>query len=117
MTPAEYQEWTTPVEGGEAPAGRVVCLVIEGDADPNGVDPAGAELVLKDGAVAGIVTSGGYGHAVGSSIAMAYLKGDALAKVTFGDAATLEVSVVGERVPALLCEEPLYDPEGKRLFS
>ena len=94
---------------------RLVTLKVDGDAA--NADCWGFEPVWCDGEYAGYTTSGGYGHAVGSSIAMAYLKGDALAKVTFGDAATLEVSVVGERVPALLCEEPLYDPEGKRLFS
>ncbi len=54
----------------EEPSHRLVTLVVDAaDADAYGDEP-----VLADGRVVGFVTSGGYGHTVGQSIALAYLE-------------------------------------------
>lgn len=68
-------------------------------------DAVGYEPVWLDGEHIGFVTSGGYGHRVGTSIAMAYVDRTALEK-----GGTWEVSILGEKRPAKLALEPLYDP-------
>ena len=89
------------------PKRRLVTLVVDaGDADAQGDEP-----VFHEGAVAGFVTSGGYGHTVGKSIALAYVE-RALAGTP--DRA-FELEILGERRPARLVTEPLYDPSGSRM--
>jgi dimethylglycine dehydrogenase len=52
---------------GNGPAQKVVTLEVDAtDADASGFEP-----VWKDGKLVGFVTSGGYGHTVGKSLAMA----------------------------------------------
>ena len=65
---------------------------------------------LIDGKVQGWVTSGGYGHCVGASIALAYVP----AEVAQAGAA-FEVEILGERRGAVLHAQPLYDPKGDRM--
>jgi dimethylglycine dehydrogenase len=60
--------------------------------------------------VVGAVTSGGFGHAVGASIAMAYVPASLAAE---GDGFAVEI--LGERRPAALAPVPLYDPSGSRM--
>ncbi|MFN8081588.1 MAG: FAD-dependent oxidoreductase [Kineosporiaceae bacterium] len=57
----------------------------------------------------GFVTSGGYGHAVRASLALAYLD---RTHATVG--AELEVTVVGRRRPARVIADSPYDPQGER---
>jgi dimethylglycine dehydrogenase len=66
--------------------------------------------VLADGRVVGFVTSGGYGHAVGASIALAYVE-----PRFAGPDAALHVTILGEDRPARIAAEPLYDPTGARM--
>ncbi len=87
-------------------AERFVPLLIESD----GVDAVYLSTVWQGVESVGLVTSGGYGHRIGKSIALAYIRQD-LAK----EGTTLEVEIVGERVPAVVGREPLYDPENERL--
>jgi 4-methylaminobutanoate oxidase (formaldehyde-forming) len=79
------------------------------------IDPAptlyGGEAVWKDGRVLGRLRSGGYGHTVGRNIGLVYLPAD-LARAV---GAPLEVEVFGERVPAEVAPDVLYDPEGARI--
>jgi dimethylglycine dehydrogenase len=56
--------------------------------------------------------AGGYGHTVGKSIALAYLPTELVT-----DGAELEVGILGERRPARVVLEPLYDSPGERLRS
>lgn len=87
---------------------RLCCLVL---ADPAAV-ALGNEPVMKEKQVVGRVTSGGYGYAVGESIAYAYLP------VGLAVAGTdLTVMVDGSRVRAVVQREPRYDPAGRRLRS
>ncbi len=89
-----------------APERRLVTLVVDAaDADANGDEP-----VWHDGRVVGWVTSGGYGHTVGKSIALAYVP-SALGAVTTG----FEVEILGERRAASRALEPLHDPAGSRM--
>jgi glycine cleavage system aminomethyltransferase T/glycine/D-amino acid oxidase-like deaminating enzyme len=89
------------------PRKRLRCLVLDA---PRAVC-LGNEPVRVGGEVVGRVTSGGYGFAVGRSIAYAYLPPDA-AIGTRG-----EVEVFGDWIGFEVVREPLYDPEGARIRS
>jgi glycine cleavage system T protein len=89
------------------PQQRLVCLVLD---NPRAI-ALGSEPVRADGgAVVGRVTSGGYGYAVGASIALAYVP-PAYAE----PGTTLAVDIFGDWVAAEVRSEPLYDPEGERV--
>ena len=94
-------------EGGP-PARRLRCLVLD---DPRSVC-LGNEPVRIDGRILGRVTSGGYGYAVGASIAYAYLPAAQAAVGT-----RVEVDVFGTWVAGTIKAEPLYDPRGERIRS
>jgi glycine cleavage system aminomethyltransferase T len=68
--------------------------------------------VFSDDEVVARVTSGGIGYALGTSIAMSYLPVDLAATGT-----PLSVDVFGERVPAEVADDPIYDPKGERIRS
>jgi dimethylglycine dehydrogenase len=79
------------------------------------IDDAGAdawwdEPVREDGKTIGWVTSGGYGHSVGKSLALAYIPAD---RARAGLAFTVEI--LGEQRPARIAFEPLFDPAGERM--
>ena len=58
------------------------------------------------------VSSGGYGHTIERSIALAYLP------VEHAPVGTeLTIGILGERRRAVVCEQPLLDPAGERLLS
>jgi dimethylglycine dehydrogenase len=57
---------------GNGPAQKVVTLEVDAtDADASGFEP-----VWKDGDLVGFITSGGYGHTLGKSLAMAMVNSD-----------------------------------------
>ncbi|UWR22775.1 FAD-dependent oxidoreductase [Sulfitobacter sp. S190] len=89
---------------GNGPAQRQVTLEI----DAEGADASGYEPIWHDGAQVGFVTSGGYGHTVGKSLAMALVDSD---KAQPGTA--LRVHVVGVERAAKVIDPSPYDPEGK----
>jgi dimethylglycine dehydrogenase len=80
------------------------------EVDATDADCRGNEPVFREGRLAGIVTSGGYGHWIGKSLALAYLDVEAGAAGT-----TLEVEILGERRPARVVADCLFDPENDRL--
>jgi len=95
---------------GEAPRERLVLLALdEADVTASNADATGGEPIFKDGAGVGRVTSGAYGYAVGMSLALGYVKGDA------GPGDAVEVMVLGQPHRARILSEPPFDPEGARL--
>lgn len=74
-----------------------------------------AEPILKDGALAGYLASGGYGHHLGAAIGLGYVPCEP--GMTDADllATRFEIEVAGERVPALASAKPLYDPGNARI--
>ena len=89
------------------PHERLVCLTL---ADPRSI-ALGSEPVRSDaGEIVGRVTSGGFGYAVGASIAYAYVPAD-LAE----PGRRMSVDIFGEWVDAEIRPEPLYDPKGERV--
>jgi 4-methylaminobutanoate oxidase (formaldehyde-forming) len=89
------------------PALRLVCLTLD---DPRSI-ALGSEPVRADsGEIVGRVTSGGYGYAIGASIAFAYLP------VAHAEVGTrLAVDIFGEWIDGEVRAEPLYDPKGARV--
>ena len=90
---------------GGAPL-RLVTFSVEAD----GADAIGDEPVWHDGKVVGWVTSGGYGHSVKQSLALAYIPKE-LASADGG----FEVEIIGERRPSRRLDGPAFDPEGARM--
>ncbi len=76
------------------------------------IDVSNDEAILKNGECVGYVTSGGYAHHVGKSMALGYLPVE-LAK----DGTLLEVEINGTLYPAQVCGEALYDPPGEKARS
>jgi len=88
---------------GNGPAQRQVTLDIAAD----GADASGYEPIWKDGQKVGFVTSGGYGHATGKSLAMALVD-----KEHCAEGSELKVHIVGvERDAKVIAASP-YDPTG-----
>jgi dimethylglycine dehydrogenase len=85
---------------------RLSTLVVDAtDADAHGYEP-----VYLDGELTTYVMAGGYGHTVEKSIALAYLP---LEHASEGTA--VEVEILGDRRPARVVADALYDPAGVRL--
>jgi dimethylglycine dehydrogenase len=85
---------------------RLQCFVVDAlDADAIGDEP----IWHKD-KVVGWVTSGGYGHSVGKSLALGYIEKEcANANEDF------EIEIIGERRPATRLDAPIFDPQGSRM--
>jgi dimethylglycine dehydrogenase len=77
-----------------------------------GVVPAADPRVDGDWRVVGWVTSGGYGHTVGLSLAQGYLPA-ALAERE--ESGLFEVEILGVRQAARIAVEPPFDPDGLRM--
>ena len=70
------------------------------------------EAVLKDGAAVGYITSGGYAHHVGKSMALAYVASEHAEHGT-----ELDVEILGEMYKAHVQTTALYDPNGGNMRS
>ena len=73
--------------------------------DATDADAAGYEPIWRGEKMVGFVTSGGYGHRVGTSIAMGYVDAEEA-----GHADGFEISILGDRRAARPVREALYDP-------
>jgi dimethylglycine dehydrogenase len=89
-------------------ARRFVTFVVEA---PH-ADVVGYEVVLKDGQPVGHVTSGGWGHWVGKSLAVGYVPAE-LAR----DGAAFAIDILGEECRGTITARALHDPDGARLRS
>lgn len=87
---------------------RLVPLLV----DATESDAPATATVFDGDARVGIVTSGGYGHRIGRSIALAYVRRDVAEA-----GRQLAIDVFGVRCAAVVAREPLYDPENLRLKS
>ena len=88
------------------PARTLVTMTVEAD----DADCVADEPVFRDGEVVGFVTSGGYAHYSGASVANAMIPRD-LAE----EGAGFEIEILGERRAAILYTTPLYDADGARM--
>ena len=70
----------------------------------------GDEAIWFDGAVRGWVTSGGYAHNSGASVAMGYVP-----KEIADEPDGFEIELLGKRYPARLQASPLFDANFERM--
>ena len=91
---------------GNGPEQKLVTLEIDAkDADATGFEP-----IWVDGKVVGFVTSGGYGHTLGKSMAMGMIDSE-----HSGVGTELSIHIVGsERSASVIASSP-YDPAGKAM--
>jgi 4-methylaminobutanoate oxidase (formaldehyde-forming) len=94
------------------PRRRLVSIVLD--------DPApvmwGGELLVRDGAAAGQVTSAAWGETLGASVGLAYLwrpDGEVVA-AGYAREGRYQVNIGGELVPATVHLRPPYDPAGQK---
>lgn len=93
-------------EQDRGPSRRLVTLVV----DSPERDVVGDEAVMQDERCVGHVTSGGFAHHVGRSMALAYVPPACAA-----DGTQLEVEINGQRFAARVVAAPLHDPSGSRM--
>ena len=90
------------------PARKLVTMVI----DVDGIDVSNDEAILKDGVAVGYVSSGGYAHHVGRSVAMGYVAAE-----HSGAGTKLQVEILGSMYDAQVQGAPLYDANGANMRS
>lgn len=88
------------------PKQRLVTMTI----DVDGIDVSNDEAILKDGEAVGYVSSGGYAHRVGRSMAMGYVRAECAEAGTM-----LQVEILGEMYDAEVLGGPLYDANGANM--
>ena len=89
-----------------SPQSQIALLALDGE----DTDALIGEAVFMDGALVGSITSAAYGHAVGQSLAIAFLKAEARAPGT-----VLTISLLGKDVTAHVLEDAPWDADNLRL--
>jgi dimethylglycine dehydrogenase len=84
----------------------VVVQVGKSESDANGGEP----VFLPDGTPVGRVSSGAYGHSVGASIALCFIKTEHAVADT-----ELDIAILGIPHRAVILENPPFDAKGERL--
>ncbi len=93
----------------DAPPLTRICMNVTGATD---ADCIGDEPIFLGDEVIGWVTSGGYGHFVGQSLATGYIPTDRLAEAREHG---VKIEIIGEFCDAEIQATPPFDPEGKRM--
>lgn len=93
-------------ERTEGPSQKLVTMIV----DVDGMDVTGDEAILKGGECVGHVSSGGYAHHVGHSMALGYVPPDLVA-----DGTNVEIEINGDFYTATVTAKPLYDANGGRM--
>ena len=91
---------------------RLKTFVVEAaDADAIGDEPV---FHNGDAAAIGWITSGGFAHAAGKSVAMGYIPKEVAESTAEG---AFEIEILGQRRKATLTDTPLFDANGSRMRS
>lgn len=98
------------LETADFPFMRSQRIMLAGDVTASQADASGGEPVFKNGKGIGRVTSGTYGHSVGMSLALGFLR-----DAEPGD--EVDVMVLGRPHRAVILSEPPFDADGERLRS
>ena len=108
----------TPFRGREAVAAQrasgVNKMLATFTADAS-VILSGRETIYRDGRRVGWLSSAGYGHSIGRSIGMGYVRNPDGLDRDYVLGGRYELEVASERVPCEVTLEPLYDPAMKRV--
>jgi dimethylglycine dehydrogenase len=108
--------WDTDFVGKEAalaekeagPTKRMVTMIV----DTDDIDVSNDEAILKNGEAVGYVSSGGFAHHVGKSMALGYVPSELAAA-----GSEVDVEINGTLYRAEIIGEPLYDSNGGRMRS
>jgi 4-methylaminobutanoate oxidase (formaldehyde-forming) len=73
------------------------------------------EPILNNGECVGYLTSGNYGHALGASVGLGYIKNDDVVNQDWLDAGSWSIDVAGKSFSARASIRSLYDPTGARM--
>ena len=76
---------------------------------------SGRETIYRNGERCGWLSSGGYGHALGRSIGIGYVRASQPIDADYVLSGTYELEVATTRVPAEVTLTPLYDPTMSRV--
>jgi dimethylglycine dehydrogenase len=93
-------------ERATGPARRLCNFIVDAD----DADVVAYEPIWHGGEVVGFCTSGGYSHHAGVSVAIGFLPLDLIK-----EGRAVEIKILGDRRPARLVSEPLFDPDGARM--
>jgi glycine cleavage system T protein len=94
---------------------KLCCITLDGEGTLMGKEPifksdqVPPRDLVADGSI-GYVTSANYGYSVGKSIAYGYLPIELA-----GVGTKVEIEYFGERLPATVVDEPVFDPKGLRM--
>ena len=91
----------------DAPPGRRLCTFV---VDARDADVWADEPIFAGDDVVGFVTSGGYAHYSGKSVALGFVPSDMIAGGT-----EFAIEILGDRRPATLVRDPVLDPRGERM--
>ena len=75
------------------------------------------EPILRDGKTAGYTTSAAYGHTLGASVAMGYVRHDGGVDARYVREGSYEIEVDGVRMPARAYLRTPYDPDRQRILT
>ena len=73
------------------------------------------EPIYRDGEIVGYLSSGDYGHHLGSAIGLGYVSHPDGVDADFVKSGAYEIEIAGERFPATASLRPLYDPKAERV--
>ena len=93
-------------ERKNGPKKKLLTLTI----DSEKIDVSNDEAILKDGETIGYISSGDYAHYVQKSVALGYVPTEFCTPGT-----KVQVEIIGEMYDAEIQDEPIYDPEGKKM--
>lgn len=82
------------------------------DINAHEIDVSGDDAILKERAPIDYISSGGYGHHLGKSIAMGYLTANCADSGTI-----LQVDILGTLYNAEVLSGPMYDANGSNMRS
>jgi len=74
-----------------------------------------AEPIYRNGALCGYTSSAMYGHTLGASVAMGYVKNEQGVDADFINSGSYEIEVAGKRYSARASLRPMYDPKSERV--
>ncbi|HSG17219.1 MAG TPA: glycine cleavage T C-terminal barrel domain-containing protein, partial [Anaerolineae bacterium] len=77
----------------------------------------GSEPIYREGKRVGYLGGGGYGHTLGGSVGLGFVKHEEGVTADFIKSGRFEIEVTGRRYPAKASLRPMYDPKGLRVRS
>ena len=93
-------------ERDRGPEQRLVTMTV----DTSNIDVSNDEAILQADECVGYVTSGGFAHHAGKSVALGYVPAAMTAAGT-----EFDIEINGKRYAATVIDRPLYDPDGKKM--